>query len=41
MNANMFVQSFWLWLFPITYAIHIAEEGLAGERFHHWIDRLP
>jgi hypothetical protein len=21
----------WLWLFPASYAVHIAEEGLAGE----------
>jgi hypothetical protein len=30
----------WLWLFPASYAIHIAEEGLAGERFYRWIARL-
>jgi hypothetical protein len=30
----------WLWLFPASYAIHIAEEGLAGERFYRWIGRL-
>jgi hypothetical protein len=30
----------WLWLFPASYAIHIAEEGLAGERFYHWIGRV-
>jgi hypothetical protein len=30
----------WLWFFPASYAIHIAEEGLAGERFYHWIGRL-
>jgi hypothetical protein len=23
----------WLWLFPASYAVHIAEEGLAGEHF--------
>jgi len=31
----------WLWLFPLTYAVHIAEEGLAGEGFPSWIRRLP
>jgi hypothetical protein len=30
----------WLWLFPASYAVHIAEEGLAGERFYHWIHRV-
>jgi uncharacterized protein with HXXEE motif len=30
----------WLWLFPASYAIHIAEEGLAGERFYRWIRRI-
>ncbi len=30
----------WLWLFPASYAIHIAEEGLAGERFYRWIRRV-
>ena len=30
----------WLWLFPAIYAIHIAEEGLAGERFYRWIGRV-
>jgi len=30
----------WLWLFPASYAIHIAEEGLAGERFYRWIGRV-
>lgn len=29
----------WLWLFPASYAVHIAEEGLAGERFYRWIRR--
>jgi len=27
----------WLWLFPASYAVHVLEEGLAGERFHRWI----
>jgi hypothetical protein len=31
----------WLWLFPATYAVHIAEEGLAGQRFYRWIQRFP
>ena len=30
----------WLWLFPASYAIHIAEEGLAGERCYRWIGRV-
>ncbi len=30
----------WLWLFPASYAVHIAEEGLAGERFYRWISRV-
>jgi hypothetical protein len=30
----------WLWLFPASYAVHIAEEGLAGERFYRWIGRV-
>jgi Protein of unknown function with HXXEE motif len=30
----------WLWLFPASYAIHIAHEGVAGERFYRWIGRV-
>ncbi len=30
----------WLWLFPASYAIHIDEKGLAGERFYRWIGRV-
>ena len=30
----------WLWLFPATYAVHIAEECLAGEGFQRWIRRV-
>ena len=30
----------WIWLFPASYAVHVAEEGLAGERFYHWIHRV-
>jgi hypothetical protein len=30
----------WLWLFPASYAVHIAEEGPAGERFYRWISRV-
>jgi Protein of unknown function with HXXEE motif len=30
----------WLWLFPASYAIHIVEEGLAGEHFYRWIRRV-
>ncbi len=29
----------WLWLFPAVFAIHIAEESLAGARFYRWIRR--
>jgi len=29
-----------LWLFPFTYAVHILEEGLAGERFYRWTRRV-
>lgn len=31
----------WLWLFPLSYALHIAEEGFAGERFYNWLRRVP
>jgi len=30
----------WLRLFPASYALHITEEGLAGERFYRWIGRV-
>ena len=30
----------WLWLFPATFAVHIAEEGFAGEGFYRWIRRV-
>ena len=30
----------WLWLFPASYAVHIAEESLAGEHFYRWIRRV-
>ena len=30
----------WLWLFPAVFAVHIAEEGLAGEGFYRWIRRV-
>ena len=30
----------WLWLFPAVFAVHIAEEGLAGEGFYRWIRRM-
>ncbi len=30
----------WLWLFPASYAVHVAEEGLAGEGFYRWIRRV-
>jgi Protein of unknown function with HXXEE motif len=30
----------WLWLFPASYALHITEEGFAGEGFYRWIGRV-
>lgn len=30
----------WLWLFPAVFAVHVAEEGLAGEGFYRWIGRV-
>jgi Protein of unknown function with HXXEE motif len=30
----------WAWLFPVTYAAHMIEEGFAGERFYRWIARV-
>jgi hypothetical protein len=30
----------WLWLFPAVFAVHIVEEGLAGEGFYRWIRRM-
>jgi hypothetical protein len=30
----------WLWLFPTSYAVHICEEGLAGEHLYRWIHRV-
>ena len=30
----------WIWLFPLTYLIHITEEYYGGEGFYRWIDRL-
>jgi hypothetical protein len=29
-----------VWLFPITYLLHILEEALAGERFHFWVRQI-
>ena len=29
-----------LWLFPAIFAVHVVEEGLAGEGFGRWIRRL-
>lgn len=31
------LRGIWLWLFPLTYLIHLAEEAWAGERFYRWI----
>ncbi len=30
----------WIWLFPITYLIHMTEEYYSGEGFYRWISRL-
>src|SRR5580658_4766253 len=30
----------WIWLFPITYLLHFAEEYWAGEGFATWISRV-
>src|SRR5262245_17261133 len=30
----------WIWLFPLTYLIHIMEEYYGGEGFYRWISRL-
>jgi Protein of unknown function with HXXEE motif len=30
----------WLWLFPTVFAVHVVEEGLAGEGFGRWIRRV-
>ena len=30
----------WLWLFPASYAVHIADKGLTGEGFYRWIGRI-
>jgi hypothetical protein len=30
----------WVWLFPATYLIHIAEELWLGEGFHVWVSRF-
>ena len=30
----------WLWLFPLTYLVHLAEEAWAGERFYRWVARI-
>lgn len=34
------LRSAWLWLFPLTYLVHLAEEAWAGERFYRWIARV-
>ncbi len=38
--AERALRGSWLWLFPASYAVHIAEEGLAGEGFYRWIRRV-
>ena len=30
----------WIWLFPATYALHIAEEYWGGEGFAAWVSRF-
>jgi hypothetical protein len=30
----------WVWLFPATMIIHVAEEALTGETFPRWISRV-
>jgi hypothetical protein len=30
----------WIWLFPITYCLHISEEYWGGEGFPRWISRV-
>jgi hypothetical protein len=30
----------WIWLFPLTYLIHAAEEYLCGEGFYRWSARI-
>ena len=30
----------WIWLFPATMVVHVAEEALAGETFPVWISRV-
>jgi hypothetical protein len=34
------LRSAWLWLFPLSYLVHLAEEAWAGERFYRWIARV-
>jgi hypothetical protein len=30
----------WIWLFPATYLLHLAEESFAGEHFRNWTRRI-
>ena len=30
----------WVWLFPATMLVHVAEEALTGETFPRWISRV-
>ncbi len=39
-SASISAVNFWLWVFPITYLIHIAEEYWGGEGYPAYILRL-
>lgn len=30
----------WVWLFPLTYCLHVGEEYWGGESFYRWASRL-
>jgi hypothetical protein len=40
MNEPEILRGVWLWLFPLTYLVHLAEEAWGGEGFPRWIGRL-
>ena len=40
MNRLEAPAGIWIWLFPLTYLIHMAEEYWGGEGFYVWISRL-